>query len=186
MSSAAPNNQKYQITYKGKVYHTQDFADACLNCEGLKEYADAFKAFWLTGYHPSIGKDIETRKPREMLIDKHVRHAHVDTGNYAPEENKKHPNATKSSWLIWRTQIELAKVEPTSDAYLIYAVNDKRDAILISFIEDGAHKKSEEAQYLEYIMEKADFFYEKTSKRMPLGENMFSDKWLLTNQDTTD
>ncbi|MDX6917483.1 hypothetical protein R9X49_20450 [Pectobacterium carotovorum] len=179
-SSASQNNSNTVVTYKGRVLHTQKFSALCASDPKLKGVADAFKDFWKNGYHPDIGKDAAFARPTEIL-SLHVRHSHVDTGAYTPEDSKTDVSGKKSAWDNWK---DIAAVDvrytPTSNSFLVYSVNKNRDALLMFFLDSDAHNASEQTAFTEAAISISYDFFDKTkSDAMPLDEDLFSDKWKI-------
>lgn len=180
MSSSASQNSSSQqtVTYKGRVLHTQNFSALCASDPKVKEVADAFKEFWKNGYHPDIGKDAAFARPKEVL-DLHVRHSHVDTQNYVPENSVTDVRGKKSAWDNWKNIASVkVKYSPTSDSFLIYSVNHCRDALVMFFIDTDAHDETERLAFAESVIEISYSFFDQTKTTpMPLDEDLFSDKW---------
>lgn len=166
--------------FKGTVYLSPTFKAEMLKMEGvgdfsLTELKDAFKQYWATGFHPSLGQDSSFARPKEIL-SLSIRKAHVDQGFYPADKGY---SATESAWVKWRTGNVASK--PSSNAYLIYAVTTERNAMLTAFLSDGAHTTTEENSYMESIIAITYRFYATTgSEPMPLEEHadLFDDKWL--------
>ncbi|WP_395490891.1 hypothetical protein ACG1VR_10550 [Cedecea davisae] len=179
MSSSASQNDKEQVyTYKGRVFHTKNFSTLCNSDPELQKIADAFAQFWKNGYHPDFGKNAAFARPAEIL-NLHVRHSHVDTKNYTPEESDKNIRGKESAWDAWRNIGSVAvRYAPTSDSFLIYSVNEKRDALVMFFVDENAHSSSEKKELTESMISISYKFFEQTkTKEMPLDEDLFSDKW---------
>lgn len=103
MSSSASKNNKNQIViYKGRVLHTQNFSDLCTSDPKLKEVADAFSKFWKYGYHTDLSKHAAFARPSEIL-NLNVRHSHVDTQDYTPEDSNTDISGKKSVWDGWKS-----------------------------------------------------------------------------------
>ncbi|MBC6385844.1 type II toxin-antitoxin system YafO family toxin [Proteus mirabilis] len=165
--------------YCGIVYRTKKFADACLkNPEGEQLY-NAFKDHWLKGYSPFFGKDILFARPDEALT-LHIRHSHADSGQYEPEDSNKQHSAKESCWKKWKDGY-VYRV-PTSDSWLIYAVNENRDAMVMDYIHK-AHEVTQCIQYMDQYIEITYSFLSYTKcNQMPYDEDPFDDKWLIENQ----
>lgn len=183
MSSSASQNNTV-ITYKGRVLLTQNFLALCASEPKVKEISDAFKQFWKNGYHPDIGKDAAFSRPAEIL-KLNVRHSHVDAQDYIPEESKNDHSGKKSSWDAWKNIASVkVKYTPTSDSFLVYSVNDNRDALLMFFVDTDAHSESEKEEFTEAAISVSYSFFEQTkSQPMPLDEDLFSTKWEIKKPD---
>lgn len=179
-SSASQNNKNQVVTYKGRVLHTQNFSALCASDPKVQEVADAFKEFWKNGYHPDIGKDAVFARPREVL-DLHVRHSHIDTKNYVPENNVTDVRGKKSVWDNWKNIASVkVKYSPTSDSFLVYSVNHCRDALVMFFIDNDAHDETERLAFAESVISISYSFFDQTNTTaMPLSEDLFSDKWKI-------
>ncbi len=180
MSSSAPQNKKKQVfTYRGRVLHTQNFSALCASDPELKKIADAFKQFWKTGYHPDMGKDAAFARPKEILKF-NIRHTHSDLKDYVPEDSDKDHSGKKSSWDAWKNIASVkVKYTPTSDSFLVYSVNHNRDALVMFFLDDDAHSKSEKDEFTESAISISYAFFEQTkTKAMPLSEDLFDKKWI--------
>jgi len=178
-SSASQSNGSTTVVYKGKVYATKKFADECAISPELQSLKEAFKQFWTTGRHPDFGKDVAYGRPAEIR-SLHIRHTHIDNGDYVDEDSEKNKSAKESFWILWKQKTEQAKVVPTSNSYLVYAVNHQRDAALLSYLSDDAHETSELSEYTEDLIRMAYSFYSNSkSTAMPLEEDLFSDKWKI-------
>lgn len=173
---------KSTLTFKGRVYLSPEYNALMKEDLSLPEpdttlydLKEAFKHYWLNGYHPSLGKDAAYARPAEIL-KLSVRHTHVDQGVY--KEGDTFSN-TEDCWNLWKQGT--GKTRPSSDACLIYVVNDNRDALITAFLDDGAHSTTESSAYMDKIIERAYWFFDITkSAAMPLEEHsdLFDDKWL--------
>lgn len=174
--------KKTTLTFKGQVYLSPEY-NALMKQDlalpepdtTLHDLKEAFKHYWGSGYHPSLGKDAANARPKEIL-KLSVRHTHVDQGVYKEGDDF---SSTKECWNLW--QSGAGQVRPTSDACLIYVVNDKRDAMLTAFVADDAHSITESTAYMDKIIQRAYWFFDVTkSDAMPLEEHaeLFDDKWL--------
>ncbi|MDX6911742.1 hypothetical protein SJZ84_12995 [Hafnia paralvei] len=177
-SSASKNNKNQIVTYKGRVLHTQVFSALCTSDPKIKEVADAFSEFWKNGYHPDLGKHAAFARPSEIL-NLNVRHSHVDTQDYTPEESSTDIRGKKSAWDEWKNIASvMVKYTPTSDSFLVYSVNHNRDALLMFFIDNDAHKETEKQEFTEAAISISYNFFDKTNTNpMPLDEDLFADKW---------
>lgn len=178
MSSSASQSNNPVVTFRGRILHTQVFSALCASDPKVKEIADAFKQFWKEGFHPDLGKDAAFARPKEIL-SLNVRHAHVDTKNYVPEESDKDHSGKKSSWDAWKSIASVkVKYTPTSDSFLVYSVNHNRDALLMFFIDADAHNESEKEEFKESAIKISYAFFDQTKTiAMPLDEDLFSNKW---------
>lgn len=178
-SSASQNNSpKQTITYKGRVLHTQTFSALCASDPEVKKVADAFTCYWKTGFHPDLGRDLPLARPKEIL-NLNVRHTHIDTQDYIPENSDTKKSGKKSSWDAWKSIASIkVKSTPTSDSFLVYSVNHNRDALVMFFFDTDAHDETEKSEFTEAAISISYAFFEKTkTKPMPLDEDLFGDNW---------
>ncbi|WP_380183351.1 type II toxin-antitoxin system YafO family toxin [Kalamiella sp. sgz302252] len=149
--------------YLDRLYKEKMVAEQATGSSELYEFKKAFKIYWKTGFHPSFGKDTPFRSPSGILTTS-IRHAHllpeIFTDAYGPAGTK----------LVWTTRTKRTQ-KAVSDIYLVYAVNVNRDACLLAILHN-AHKTVKSDSFMEKLMVRADFFYEKTgAKPMPLTEH---------------
>lgn len=166
-------------SYCGIVYRSGKFSDKCKIYPEAEALYQAFKDHWLKGYSPSFGKDVLFARPDEALM-LHIRHSHVDSGKYEPEDSKEKHSAKETYWKKWRTGFMYGV--PTSDSWLIYAVNENRDALVMDYIHN-AHKATQSTQYMDQYIEITYSFLSFTKcSQMPCDEDPFDEKWLISNQ----
>ncbi len=143
--------------YSGLIYPTAEFkTDSFLI--SLKE---SFKSHWRFGHHPDFGKDSLFTRPEEVQKH-HLRKVHINLKHYATYSF----TATEECWANW----SLGKIDergclrprPTSNSYLIYSVNDKRDASLLAFWYPPAHTRANEPVWMDSVINFSKIFYEKT------------------------
>ncbi|END4894365.1 type II toxin-antitoxin system YafO family toxin [Salmonella enterica] len=144
--------------YSGKViptglFKTDDF---------LISLKDAFKCHWREGHHPDLGKDTLFERPDEAL-GFHLRKVHVNIGQYANYSF----SCTQQCWNEWSDGLVdhngSYRAKPTSNSYLIYAVNVHRDAALLAYWDPPAHTKANEAVWMDSVLNFSKLFYEKTN-----------------------
>ncbi|MEA1624736.1 hypothetical protein RPN16_24595 [Salmonella enterica] len=167
--------------YCGSVFRTRKFLDVCSKDPECERLYQAFQDHWLKGYSPSFGKDILFCRPNEVL-KLHLRHSHADSGMYEPENSKEKSSAKASCWEQWQEKKYYAVRVPTSDSWLIYTVNENRDALVMDYIHK-AHTVTESTQYMnQYIDITYSFLTFTKCNQMPYDEDPFDDKWLISNQ----
>lgn len=158
--------------YSGKVIPTGDFKTD----DFLISLKDAFKCHWKDGHHPSLGKDTLFERPDEVL-GFHLRKVHVNIGQYANYSY----SCKERCWLEWSRGLVDDngdfRPRPTSNAYLIYAVNENRDAALLAYWDPPAHTKANEARWMEYVINFTKLFHEKT-QTLPLPRDVYP--WHVT------
>lgn len=165
--------------YRGIVYRSKKFADKCSEDSDAEDLFQAFREHWLMGYSPYIGKDALFARPTEIK-GLHVRHGHADSKNYEPENSTEKHTAKESCWKKW--QDGYCYRVPSSDSWLIYSVNENRDALVMDYIHD-AHKVTERTEYMDqYIEITYRFLAFSKCKEMPFDEDPFDDKWLAQPQ----
>ncbi|EJD6081613.1 type II toxin-antitoxin system YafO family toxin [Providencia rettgeri] len=169
--------------YCGLVYRSVKFSKKCANEPEAENLYQAFKEHWLMGYSPFIGKDALFARPDEAL-NLHVRHGHADSKMYEPENSKEKHTAKESCWKKWQSGYGY-KI-PTSNSWLIYAVNENRDAMVMDYIHN-AHDVTKSMQYMDQYIEITYRFLEFTKcNQMSYIEHPFDDKYLIENQKSSD
>ncbi|EMG7853843.1 type II toxin-antitoxin system YafO family toxin [Enterobacter hormaechei] len=144
--------------YSGGVIPTGDFKTD----DFLISLKEAFKCHWRNGHHPSLGKDTLFERPDEAL-GFHLRKVHVDISQYANYSY----SCTEECWSEWACgpidERGNYRPKPTSNAYLIYAVNERRDAALLAYWDPPAHTKANEAVWMNSVLNFTKLFHEKTN-----------------------
>ncbi|MBH3164601.1 type II toxin-antitoxin system YafO family toxin [Serratia marcescens] len=149
--------------YTGGVIPTGEFKTD----QFLISLKEAFKSHWRDGHHPNLGKDSLFERPDEIR-NYHLRKVHVNLKSYASYSF----TSTEQCWSDWSfgkiDEQGNPRPEPTSNAYLIYTVNDKRDAVLLAYWDPPAHTKANEKAWINSIINFARIYHEKTgSAPMP-------------------
>lgn len=165
----------YLSEYSGRIFPTNDFKTN----DFLITLKEAFKSHWRNGHHPSLGKDTLFDRPDEAL-GYHLRKVHVNLGQYASYSY----SCTEECWDEWLygpiDERGNFRPKPTSNAYLIYAVNEHRDAAILAYWDPPAHKKAEFESSVQFVAELADKFYEKIfSKPMVRDKNPWHQDFLI-------
>lgn len=153
------------LNYKGDVFLSPDLAEVAKLNPKINALIDAFKVFWLTGFHPSLGKDVPYDFP-DKLVQSTIRHTHV------------RPIEPNSSWLFSFEHKEHHR-RPTSDRCLTYCVTTKRNCLLISYIDKNAHTVAYASSTQDELVKVAESFF-KFMNEFPLdkGIGVFDNKWL--------
>lgn len=165
-----------QNKFSGGVYSESKFkAD-----EILKGFKDSFIYHWRFGHHADFGKDTLFHKP-PCVYHIHLRKVHVNIGLYT---NAHGFSGTEECWDNWSTGRYgpggYEKQIPTSDAYLIYAVCEKRNVGVLDFWFPPAHKEAEFDSSVQFVVELADKFYESiSSKPMSRDQNPWHPDYLV-------
>jgi hypothetical protein len=155
--------------YTGLVIPTGDFKTDAF----LVSLKDSFKYHWRHGHHQDLGKDSLFERPEEVQ-QYHLRKVHVNIKQYASYTH----SCTEDCWNEW----SFGKIDergnfrptPTSNAYLIYAVNDRRDAVLLAYWDPPAHTKANESVWMGSVINFTRLFYEKTGTGpMPRDVNLW-------------
>lgn len=143
----------------------------------ISTYTQAFKEYWANGFHPMIGKDGILPVPQVYALNA-IGRVHLE-----PPVKKDYPaSATEKAWKDWRCSMDVALL-PTSNKFLMYCVDDQRDACLLGYL-DGDEKDSHEVikswSFRNSIKAMSDEFYKyRGSAPMPISEHdlLFSEKW---------
>ncbi|MCD9605010.1 type II toxin-antitoxin system YafO family toxin [Raoultella planticola] len=155
--------------YSGKVIPTGDFKSD----DFLISLKEAFKCHWRNGHHPSLGKDTLFERPDEVL-GFHLRKVHVNIGQYAHFTY----SCTAECWSEWEygpiDERGNYRAKPASNSYLIYAVNEHRDAVLLAYWDPPAHTKANQSVWMGSVLNFTRLFHEKT-KTYPLSRDI--DPW---------
>ena len=155
--------------YSGRVIPTGEFKTD----DFLISLKEAFKSHWRKGHHPDLGKDTLFERPDRALFF-HLRKVHVNIHQYANYSY----SCTEKCWDNWALgpidESGNYRPRPASNAYLIYAVNDRRDAALLAYWDPPAHTKANEVVWMESVLNFTKLFYEKTNSR-PLARHI--DPW---------
>ncbi|EOC1317139.1 type II toxin-antitoxin system YafO family toxin [Cronobacter turicensis] len=153
-----------QNEYQGGVFSESIFKSD----SRLVDIRKSFISHWRYGHHPDFGKDTLFHKP-QSVYPIHLRKVHVNLGLYT---NAYGFSGSEECWNDWASgrfyPNGREKTVPTSDAYLIYAVCESRNAALLEFWFPPAHKKAELNSMVEVAVGLADVFHAKTKfKPMP-------------------
>ncbi|EOX7201235.1 hypothetical protein ACPVBX_001924 [Escherichia coli] len=153
--------------YSGKVIPTGEFKTD----DFLISLKDAFKQHWRHGHHPDLGKDTLFERPDEVL-GFHLRKVHVNIGEYASYSY----SCTEQCWDEWSYGLideqGNYRPKPTSNAYLIYAVNEIRDAALLAYWDPPAHTKANAKVWMDSVLNFTKLFHELTNTA-PLSRNVY-------------
>ncbi|MBH2979445.1 type II toxin-antitoxin system YafO family toxin [Serratia marcescens] len=143
--------------YNGRIFPTGEFKTD----DFLITLKEAFKCHWRNGHHPDLGKDTLFDRPEEVL-GFHLRKVHVNLGQYASYSY----SCTEECWDEWSfgaiDERGAFRAKPTSNAYLIYAVNENRDAALLAYWDPPAHTKANEPVWMESVLNFTRLFHKKT------------------------
>ncbi len=148
----------YLSEYCGRILPTGEFKSD----DFLISLKEAFKCHWRNGHHPSLGKDTLFERPDEVL-NYHLRKVHVNINQYANYNY----SCTKKCWDEWSYGLidEHGRFRPTpvSNSYLIYAVNEHRDAALLAYWDPPAHTKANQPVWMDSVINFTKVFYDKTN-----------------------
>ena len=147
--------------YQGAVFLFPAFQQARINYPFLNNYVNAFKGYWLEGYHPQIGKDITTARPNPP--EGH-RHAHLIPDEFPIDKGYK---SSKICWDKWqKADIDIAMFFntndiPTSDHGIFYAVDTKRNAYLFHYQAKDMHEFMNTDKFKKLVVEIDSQLYNK-------------------------
>ena len=142
--------------FSGKVYLIQDIKHLRLADDAVEQVIEAFKTYWVNGFHPDIGRDVITSRPNPP--DGH-RHAHV-----VPLVSD---TSSRSSWKYWSSS--KAKDEdfiavdsntnkiPTSDRLLFYFVDESRNAYVFMYCPDDGHAYMNSREFTDLVEDVAAY-----------------------------
>lgn len=166
--------------FKGKVIKHPAYVQLEKEFSDLTNYTKGFKNYWLNGYDPLIGKDGILPVP-EIYCDNAIGRAHV---NVIGKESKSY-SSTKAAWDNWSTPGSFSAVIPTSNTFLIYCVDENRDACLLAYLfynNIDSHKQLTCNTFRSNIKARAKEFYTaRDSDPLPVNEHsdLFKEKWKI-------
>jgi hypothetical protein len=174
------------IKYQGSVFQLPAFKQARINYPFLNNYVDAFKAYWLEGYHPHIGKDIATARPNPP--EGH-RHAHLIPSDGFPTD--KGYKSSKICWDKWqKADIDIAMFFntndiPTSEHGIFYAVDIKRNAYLFHYQATDMHAFMKTAKFTDLVVSIENQLYSEDVELMSIYEQneLFKSDWQVASND---
>lgn len=155
--------------YQGKVYLSPDLIESRKTWPLLNSLIEAFKEFWRTGHHKYLGKDVPYDFPNE-LVQSSIRHTHVSP--FSSDD------AGAKTWLRCFVDVDHER-RPTSDRCLIYCVTDRRNCMLITYIDKDAHSAPHNPLTREELTRAAEAFFTHINE-YPLdkGVAVFDKRWL--------
>ncbi|HGV3502105.1 hypothetical protein QDQ39_00725 [Providencia rettgeri] len=186
-------NSKRQYRYCGKVFGHPYFLNLCDQFPEVDAVYKSFIDYWRNGLHPAFGRDRVFNRP-EVAREYHIRHVHVDVKDYK-QENDSDYTSRESHWDAWKNMIAANDPAaeqllprsyfraPTSDAFLVYSVNEYRDAIVLDFIQADAHRLSERTDLTDfYTQEVFKYTINNGIKPFHTDGQPFDEKHLNNNQ----
>lgn len=142
-----------------------------------KTYTAEFKIYWLNGFSPLIGKDGILPVP-DIYSDHAIGRAHVE-----PQIKTNHSqSSTDIAWVMWESG-EL-DIPPTSNSFLIYCVDENRNACLLAYLDhdkENSHEMLNSPLFRRNIRDRAnEFFKRQKANPMPKEDHdsLFGDKWV--------
>lgn len=169
--------------FKGNVFLHPDYQALTARYPELDVYTSAFKAYWLNGYHPLIGKDGILPVP-DIYAQQAIGRAHVEP----PVKSPKSYSSTDKCWLIWQGVIVGSEVEivvPTSNTFLLYCVDYNRNSCLLGYLDGNtrhAHDVLKEHSFRGLMQLRAGSFYNRVPRSGPMPveqhDSLFSESWM--------
>lgn len=191
-------SSKKLYKFCGKVFKHPSFVELCKQYPEYELYFVAFSDYWRMGPSHVFGKDVLCTDPDAAIRD-HLRHVHVNMGKYLPPKGLEDTYTWREEcWSKWADilaandspegdPIRRHYKIPTSNAFIVYSVNEHRDAIVYDLIPENAHEEIKKPELIEiYLQEVFRFTLSRNINPFPTDADIHHDKWLLTNQDTTD
>lgn len=163
------------MTLKGRVYVSDNYQEQIeietrQGMSELQHFLHDFKIYWAKGYHLSFGKDTQFARPFNPLpgiIASSIRKAHVRPAVCPTQQGT---SRTQSAWdFIGK------RSRATSNIYMVYAVNQNRDAYVMALIH-RAHEVTLSDNFMHGLMETADYWYEELEVKPMLVED-HADLW---------
>lgn len=176
------------LQFRGSVIPHQVY-DLTPGSNSLAAY-EIFRDYWTYGFDPEVGLDAPLSQPNSIKALA-IGHAHLKPVKFTGRERKDHGyRASEAAWNCWEYDRYTPGVEapslktPTSNEWLVYCVDDNRNACLLAHIESAAHQmlKATTAE-LRAIMTLAERWFQ-AENRAPMQydemNQVFSAKWKIT------
>ncbi len=187
-------SSKKLYKFCGKVFKHPAFVALCKQYPEYELYFKAFSDYWRMGPINVFGKDVLFTDPNEAIRD-HLRHVHVNMGKYLPPIGLKNTYTwRKECWNEWSEMLAANDSPegdpirrhyqiPTSNAFIVYSVNEHRDAIVYDLIPENAHEEIKKPELISfYLQEIFRFTLNKNINPFPTDADLHDDRWLLINQ----
>ena len=164
--------------FKGSVTLHPAFVSLKASYPELDCMVSSFKRYWKEGYHPHIGRDSILPVPDIYQLNaigrSHVKPIEFENLSYSSSE---------TCWNHWGSS-SANPVIPTSNTFLLYCIDENRNACLISYLDSSdkdSHDIIKQPSFRRDMQLRAEeFFNHKKSSGMPVEEHdqLFSEKWL--------
>ena len=165
--------------FQGRVFKHPDYVKYLEQAfPEVAFYTEAFKIFWKEGFHPAIGKGGVMKFP-SLYTDQAIGRFHVE-----PTSKPLSPySSTAECWLRWSQQDEDMFVFPTSNKFLIFCVDENRDACLLGYLDGDdrdAHEVIKDQNYRKNMRTRADSFFRSRGTdpmEESLHDSLFESRW---------
>lgn len=178
-----------QFRFRGEVVTHPQYYEISPDREAAEDVFAIFCDYWSFGFDPEVGLDTPLYQPHSIQ-DLSVCHAHLKPGQFSGNELRvfKKRNPTKECWDRWAQGEYVpgkdapSRVTPESDEWIIYCVDEKRNACLLAHVQADAHDACKNGRpFLHNIMVLAEqWFSEGGRYPMEFSElaHVFDEKWL--------
>ncbi|HEM6921243.1 TPA: type II toxin-antitoxin system YafO family toxin [Providencia rettgeri] len=186
-------SSKKQYKFRGKVYKAPSLVKLCTESPEYNYYFDAFVDYWRYGPHHILGRDVYCTDP-DNAIENGLKHVHTDMGLYIPADKKDY-TSLEPHWNKWKTflaandsdewdPIQFKLKLPTSDSFIVYSINEYRDALVHDVIPCNGHKEIRKMDRIEVYMQQIyKHGLPAGVKAFPSDEYPFDEKWILPPED---
>ncbi len=167
--------------FKGNVFKHPAYVQLETRYPELHSYTSAFRIYWLEGYHPMVGKDYILDIP-DVYVQNAIGHAHV-------EPLVKNPisyTSTDACWKAWQAPDSVSPTVPTSNSFLMYCVDEHRNACLLGYLDGGdrdSHEVIKTRSFRTTMELRAGSFYNRVPRSSPMQPSehgrLFGEEWLV-------
>ena len=162
--------------FQGKVIKHPAYVQLENENPDIKQYTSEFKSYWVSGFSPLIGKDGVLPEP-DIYSSNAIGRAHVEP----PVKTDETYSSTADAWELWG--VGTGNVVPTSNSFLVYCINEKRECCLLAFLDDkdgNSHKILRDDSFRRDMKFRSEEYFNRFGAPMPKDEHehVFDEKWL--------
>lgn len=173
--------------YRGRVFRHPDYIKYLEDViPEVATFTKAFVSFWKEGFHPLIGKGGVMTYP-DIYSEQAIGRVHLEP----PVKPLEPYSSTAECWMRWGLQDETLFVFPTSNKFLMFCVDENREACLLGYLDGDdrdSHQVIKDPNFRKNMKARADSFFrsmgtEPMSPELYNGERLFGDEWIKDHGD---